>query len=95
MVYAGGRPLWHLSLAVHDVAGPVSVLRWSPTRWRKVEALRDRILYGLGSSEPVIPVQAEELARLSVTMQWRKPLSIMEINQLAETPEVRARPGRP
>lgn len=61
-----------------------------------MEALRDRILFGLGSPlEPVIAVEGEEMAMLTITMQWRKPLSIVEINHLADTPEVRARPGRP
>jgi hypothetical protein len=60
-----------------------------------MEAMRDRILFGLGSPEPVIPVEGEERAMLSVTMQWRKPLSIGEIAQMAPTPEVRAREGRP
>jgi hypothetical protein len=61
---------------------------------RKAKALRDRILDKLGTTEPVI----EELARNgpgSVAPHWRKPLSLVEINQLAATPEVRRRPGRP
>lgn len=62
---------------------------------RRLEAHKDRIFRGLGSPEAVIPVEGEELAMLRVTMQWRKPLSILEINQMADTPEVRARPGRP
>lgn len=72
----------------------MSVLRWSPTRWRKMEAVRDRILFRLGTSEPVIPISGEERALAKTTMQWRKPLSIEEINQMAPTPEVRQRPGR-
>lgn len=32
---------------------------------------------------------------LKVTLQWRKPLSFDEVNQMAQTPEVRGRPGRP
>jgi hypothetical protein len=60
-----------------------------------MEAIRDRILFGLGSSEPVIPVEGEERAMLAVTMQWRKPLSFAEVAQLGDTPDVRARPGRP
>lgn len=32
---------------------------------------------------------------LRVTRQWRKPLAIEEVNRMAQTPEVRARPGRP
>jgi hypothetical protein len=60
-----------------------------------MEALRDRIMFGLGSSERIIPVEGAERAGLKVTMQWRKPLSFSEIAQLAQTPEVRTRPGRP
>lgn len=94
-MYAGGRPLWQLSLCWQDGGRPAPVLRWSPTRWRKIEAMRDRILFGLGSSEPLIPVEQEERAMLKVSMQWRKPLSFEEIAQMAQTPEVRLRPGRP
>jgi hypothetical protein len=60
-----------------------------------MEAMRDRLLFGLGSPEPVIPIEGEELAMARITMQWRKPLSIQEIAQMAPTPEVRAREGRP
>lgn len=84
-----------MSLCWQEDRKPVSVLRWSPTRWRKMEALRDRVLFGLGSPEPVIPIDGEERAMTLVTMQWRKPLSIEEVAQLAPTPEVRAREGRP
>lgn len=87
--------MWHLSLCLIGPTGPAPVLRWSPQRWRKMETIRDRILFGLGSSEPIIPVEGAERAVLKTSMQWRKPLSIVEINQMAPTPEVRARPGRP
>jgi hypothetical protein len=30
----------------------VTVLRWSATKWRKAEALRDRIMRGVGTDEP-------------------------------------------
>jgi len=60
-----------------------------------MEAIRDRILYRLGSTEPVIPVEGEERALLKVTMQWRKPLAFTEIVQMAPTKAVRARFGRP
>ncbi len=94
-MYAAGRPLWHLSIAVHDRRGPVEVLRWSPTIHREVEAARDRILDMCGTNEPVIEPHGEEAAMIRVTRQWRKPLSITEIAQMAPTPEVRARKGRP
>jgi hypothetical protein len=65
---------------------------------RQVEAVRDRIFAMCGSAEAVIPLTDYEAAALGatrVTMQWRKPLSLTEVAQLAPTPEVRARPGRP
>ena len=90
-MYAGGRPLWHLSLAVHDRSGPVPVLRWSPTLHRRIEAMRDRIMRGVGTDEALIP---DELPT-RVTRQWRKPLRIDEVARMAPTPEVRERKGRP
>jgi hypothetical protein len=60
-----------------------------------MEAIRDRILFGLGSAEPVIAAEGEELALLTRSMQWRKPLSIAEIGQMGMTDAVRQRPGRP
>jgi hypothetical protein len=94
MVYAGGRPLWQLSIAVHDARAPVPVLRWSPTDHRRAEAARDRIFAMCGTDEPPIAPEGEEAALLRVTRQWRKPLSMAEVAQLAPTPEVRTRPGR-
>jgi hypothetical protein len=90
-VYAGGRPLWQLSLAVQERAGPVHVLRWSRTIHRRIEHIRDRIMRGLGTDEPLI----EDTEMTTITRQWRKPLSIAEVNQMAQTPEVRERRGRP
>lgn len=75
------------------------VLRWSATTWRKMEALRDRILHGCGTDEPWFLEDVEEFqaatGRIACAAQWRKPLRIDEINQMAPTPEVRERPGRP
>ena len=48
-----------------------------------------------GSDEPAIAPEGEEAALLAVTAQWRKPLSIIEINRMAVTPEVKERRGRP
>jgi hypothetical protein len=74
----------------------------SLTKRREIEHLRDTIFRGVGTDEPLIE---EDLTTMAgelgidpgaiVTRQWRKPLSIVEIAQMAETPEVRARPGRP
>jgi hypothetical protein len=94
MVYAGGRPLWQLSLAVHDRSGPVPVLRWSPTIHRRIEAVRDRILRGVGTDEPLIEPTGLEAALIYVTRQWRKPLRVDEVARMAPTPEVRDRKGR-
>jgi hypothetical protein len=43
----------------------------------------------LGTAEPLV----KEITTHAI--QWRKPLSIEEINQMAPTPEVRRREGRP
>jgi hypothetical protein len=94
-VYAGGRPLWQLSIAVQGRRGPVDVLRWSQTDHRRVEAARDRIMAMCGTDEPLIEPAGEEAALMMVTRQWRKPLSIEEVNRMAPTPEVRERRGRP
>jgi hypothetical protein len=47
---------------------------------------------GVGTQEPFI---RDDEALLTRTVQWRKPLSLEEVAQMAQTPEVRARPGRP
>jgi len=62
---------------------------------RRAENIRDRLMRGVGTSEPFIEPVGEELAMIKSTRQWRKPLSIEEINRMAPTLEVRARPGRP
>lgn len=73
---------------------PVPVLRWSPTKWRKAEAIRDRIMRGVGTDEPWI---TEELSRENpgtVAVHFRRPLTVMEVAKMGGTPEVRDRPGR-
>ena len=93
--------MWHLSLAVQDLQrkAPVPVLRWSLTMVRKIEAIKQRIMGMCGTAEAVIPVSDLEMAWAlganPVAMQWRKPLSIEEINRMAPTAEVRERRGRP
>jgi hypothetical protein len=62
---------------------------------REIEAMRDRIFAMCGSPEPPIESSGEEAAELVVTRQWRRPLSIEEVAQLAPTPDVRERRGRP
>jgi hypothetical protein len=94
MRYGEGRPLWQMSIAHQTIGGPLQVLRWSPTKWHKAEAVRDRIMRGAGTDEPWF--RDEEEAQSAVrTAQWRKPLRIDEVNQLAQTAQVRAREGRP
>jgi len=43
----------------------------------------------VGTNEAIVEEMGDALPH------WRKPLRIEEINQMAPTPEVRARPGRP
>lgn len=44
---------------------------------------------GVGTAEAFIPEKGQ------TAMHWRKPLSLEEVNQMAPTPEVRKRAGRP
>jgi hypothetical protein len=74
---------------------PVPVLRWSPTKWRKAEALRDRIMRDVGTDEPwVVEDMTKQLGDLAVAVHYRRPLRITEINRMALTETVKARPGR-
>ena len=75
---------------------PVPVLRWSPTLASKMVAVRDRIMFGIGTDEPwYAEHMAHEIAKRAIAVHWRKPLRVDEINQLAPTAEVRERRGRP
>jgi len=68
------------------------VAKWNRAIHRRVEAVRDKILNALGTNEKMIQ---ENDPMLTVTMQWRKPLSLEEVNRMAPTLEVRERKGRP
>jgi hypothetical protein len=73
----------------------VPVLRWSPNARRKVEAARDAIFRGIGTNEPLYEENmVNQVGERAVSVNWRKPLRIEEVNRLAPTPEVRQRPGR-
>lgn len=54
-------------------------------------------MHGSGSPEPWFYDAAfyGEQQGEAVAAHWRKPLSLAEVNQMAPTPEVRARLGRP
>jgi hypothetical protein len=74
----------------------VPVLRWSPTKWRKAEALRDHIMLGVGTDEPwVIEEMSRELGERAAAVHFRRPLRLDEVARMAATPEVLARAGRP
>ena len=96
MRYAGGHPLWHLSVTLWGRSGkPVPVLRWGPTHWRKAEAIRDRIMRGVGTDEPYVQDDMTGvLGERAVSVHWRRPLRIDEVSQMASTEEVKTRPGR-
>jgi hypothetical protein len=97
MRYAGGRPLWQISIALWRRNGstPVPVLSWSPNAWRKAQAIRDDVMRGQGTKEPwFMENMVDGLGVRSVSVNWRKPLTIEEINQLTPTAEVRERQGR-
>jgi hypothetical protein len=88
-----------LSLAHQDLVRrrPVPVVRWTRQITREIEAIRDRIYAMCGTDEPVIEADIQEFPALNtrVTRQWRWPLTIAEVAQMAPTPEVRERKGRP
>jgi hypothetical protein len=51
---------------------------------------------GCGTDEPwFYEDMSGEMGERAVAAHFRKPLSIVEVNQMAPIPEVRARPGRP
>ena len=86
-----------MSLAAHDAEGPLKVLRWSATRWRHMERIRDRLMFGCGTDELWF-FDAEFYGNAkahAVAAHWRKPLRIDEVNLMAPTREAVARPGRP
>jgi hypothetical protein len=56
---------------------------------RRAEALRDKIMRGVGTDEAWV------IERGVVAMHYRKPLRIDEIARLRQSIEVRDRPGRP
>jgi hypothetical protein len=60
-----------------------------------MEALRDRIMFKTGTEEPWY-LDQEFLADFpnARSANWRKPLRLDEVNQMADTPEVRQRRGR-
>jgi hypothetical protein len=73
----------------------LSVLRWSATKWRKAEELRDLIMRGVGTDEPwVVEEMTKQLGEMAVAVHYRRPLRIDEINRMAPTPDVKARLGR-
>jgi len=60
-----------------------------------MEAIRDRLMFGTGTDEPWY-LDEEFLQEFPTarSANWRRPLSIVEVNQMAPTPEVLARQGR-
>ncbi|HEY1430782.1 MAG TPA: hypothetical protein VGF39_04020 [Stellaceae bacterium] len=65
-----------------------------------MERIRDRIFLGLGTDEPLFEeVLPDELAiarfgHLPISVNWRRPLSLAEVNRMAPTEAVRQRRGR-
>jgi hypothetical protein len=86
-------------LALHPRSGvgiPVPLLRVSAAMWRKFEAVRDQVMLGVGTGEPWFYEDLRDvLGPIAVAAHYRRPLRLDEVNQLAATGEVRARPGRP
>ena len=62
---------------------PVPVLRWSLRTVRRIEAIRDRIQGICGSGEPAIEADDFPPGHQPVSRQWRWPLLIEEVAQMA------------
>ncbi len=86
-----------MSLSYWKGGRPVPVDRWSATMRRYVEKARDTIMRGVGTDEDWIEETMDSgiAGHPVITTTFRKPLRIDEINQMADTPEVRERKGRP
>jgi hypothetical protein len=68
----------------------------SASTWRKFEALRDQVMRGVGTDEPWFREDMPDiLGTRAASVNYRKPLRLDEVNQMAPTSEVRARLGRP
>lgn len=90
-----GRPLWQLSLCWWERGQRLPVLRWSPTKWRKAEAIRDRIMRGVGTDEPwVVEEMSKQLGEMAFAVHYRRPLRVDEVARMGPTEEVKTRPGR-
>lgn len=57
---------------------------------RRAEAIRNKIMRGVGTDEPWVT----EVGPLGTTMNYRRPLRVDEVNRMAPTAEVKAREGR-
>jgi hypothetical protein len=54
------------------------------------------VMRGAGTDEPWFQEDMTDvLGERAVSVNYRKPLRLDEVNQMAPTPEVRLRPGRP
>lgn len=52
-------------------------------------------MHGIGTDEPWVTEHMGDVAGLAaIAVHYRRPLRVDEVNRLAPTPEVVARPGR-
>lgn len=58
--------------------------------------MRDRIMRGIGTDEPwIMEEMSDQFGMLAIAVHYRRPLRIDAVSRMADTPDVRARPGRP
>ena len=61
----------------------------------KAEAVRDRIMRGVGTEEPwVVEEMSAQLGDGAFAVHYRRPLRIDEVARMGQTAEVKERPGR-
>ena len=51
------------------------VLSWSPTEWRKAEAVRDKVMRGAGTKEPFILEEARGPPIGASRLAWRRSIA--------------------
>ena len=81
-----------ISLRNPSTGRPVPLVRWTGNHWTRAEAIRDKVMAGLGTDEPFILETFEKQS--GIAPHWRRPLSVSEIGRMGVTDAVRQRPGR-
>jgi hypothetical protein len=71
------------------------VVRWTAEHWQEIEAARDDIMRGTGTTEDWFREFSNPvLGHYAISVNYRKPLRVDEVNQMRQTVDVKQRRGR-